>query len=62
MNVDMVATDWGTVTQRRASKEPIEKGVWSILHTWAPSNVISTVVEHPFLRGLGSTGWFGWVR
>jgi peptide/nickel transport system substrate-binding protein len=60
MNVDMVATDWGTVTQRRASKEPIEKGGWSILHTWAPSNVISTVVEHPFLRGLGSTGWFGW--
>ena len=60
MNVEMVATDWGTVTQRRASKEPIDKGGWSILHTWAPSNVISTVVEHPLLRGLGPTGWFGW--
>jgi peptide/nickel transport system substrate-binding protein len=60
MNVEMVATDWGTVTQRRASKEPIAKGGWSILHTWAPSNVIANVVQHPFLRGLGGTGWFGW--
>jgi peptide/nickel transport system substrate-binding protein len=62
MNVEIVTTDWGTVTQRRASKEPIAKGGWSILHTWAPSNVISNVVEHPFLRGLGGTGWFGWYR
>ncbi len=60
MNVEIVETDWGTVTQRRASKEPIEKGGWSILHTWAPSNVIANVVEHAFLRGLGATGWFGW--
>ena len=60
MNVELVATDWGTVTQRRASREPVEKGGWSILHTWAPSNVISGGGEHPFLRGLGATGWFGW--
>jgi peptide/nickel transport system substrate-binding protein len=60
MNVEIVETDWGTVTQRRASKEPVEKGGWSILHTWAPSNVIANVVEHAFLRGLGGTGWFGW--
>ena len=38
MNVEMVATDWGTVVQRRASREPVEKGGWSILHTWAPSS------------------------
>jgi peptide/nickel transport system substrate-binding protein len=60
MNVEMVATDWGTVVQRRASKEPIDKGGWNILHTWAPSNVISTPVEQLFVRGLGQSGWFGW--
>jgi len=62
MNVEMVATDWGTVTQRRASKEPVEKGGWSMLHTWAPSNIVSTPVEQFFIRGLGNSGWFGWYN
>ncbi len=60
MNVELIATDWGSVTQRRASKEPVDKGGWSLMHTWAPGNIISTPVEHLFIRGLGATGWFGW--
>ncbi len=60
MNVEFVSTDWGTVTQRRASKEPPEKGGWSLLHTWFPSNIAMTPVEQFFIRGLGQTGWFGW--
>ena len=60
MNVQLDATDWGTVTQRRASKEPVDKGGWSILHTWVPSNVAGTPVEQFFIRGLGQSGWFGW--
>ena len=60
MNVELASTDWGTVTQRRTSKEPVDKGGWSILHTWAPSNVVSTPVEQFFARGLGNAGWFGW--
>lgn len=60
MNVEFVSTDWGTVTQRRASKEPVEKGGWSIVHTWFPSNIASTPVEQLFIRGLGQSGWFGW--
>ena len=31
MTVDFVATDWGTVGQRRASKEPPGKGGWGML-------------------------------
>ncbi len=62
MNVELVSTDWGTVTQRRASKEAVEKGGWSILHTWFPSNIGSTPVEQFFLRGLGQSGWFGWYN
>ena len=54
MNVEMVATDWGTVVQRRVSREPVEKGGWSILHTWAPSTIRFTPVEHSQIRGLGA--------
>jgi len=50
------------VTQRRASKEPPEKGGWNILHTWAPSVVIGDPVQQWFARGLGPTGWFGWYK
>ena len=62
MNVEMVATDWGTVVQRRVSREPVEKGGWSILHTWAPSTIRFTPVEHSQIRGLGPTAWFGWYK
>jgi peptide/nickel transport system substrate-binding protein len=60
MNVEIVQTDWGTVTQRRASREPVEKGGWSIVHTWAPSVIIGDPVQQFFARGLGASGWFGW--
>jgi len=62
MNVEMVATDWGTVVQRRVSREPVEKGGWSIMHTWAPSTIRFTPVEHSQIRGLGPTAWFGWYK
>jgi peptide/nickel transport system substrate-binding protein len=60
MNVEIVQTDWGTVTQRRASREPVDKGGWSIVHTWAPSVIIGDPVQQFFARGLGPSGWFGW--
>ena len=62
MNVEMVATDWGSVAQRRNSREPVEKGGWSVLHTWGPSTIRFTPAEHSQIRGLGATGWFGWYK
>ena len=62
LNVEMVATDWGTVVQRRVSREPVEKGGWSVLHTWGPSTIRFTPVEHSQIRGLGPTAWFGWYK
>jgi peptide/nickel transport system substrate-binding protein len=62
MNVEMVATDWGSVAMRRVSREPVEKGGWSILHTWAPSTIRFTPVEHSQIRGQGAAGWFGWYK
>jgi peptide/nickel transport system substrate-binding protein len=62
MNVELVATDWGTVVQRRTSREPVEKGGWSIIHTWGPSTIRFTPAEHSQIRGLGPTAWFGWYK
>jgi peptide/nickel transport system substrate-binding protein len=60
INVEMQATDWGSVVQRRATKEPVEKGGWSIFHTWFTGGfIINPVVSAPF-RGQGANGWFGW--
>jgi peptide/nickel transport system substrate-binding protein len=33
MNVDFQVMDWGSVVQRRASREPVDKGGWSMFHT-----------------------------
>lgn len=62
LNVEIVQTDWGTVTQRRASKEPVDKGGWSVLHTWGSTTTIGNPVTQFFMRGVGEKGWFGWFR
>jgi len=62
LNVELAAVDWATLTNRRASKEPVEKGGWSIFHTWASTNVINTPVEHFAMRGLGQKAWAGWYE
>lgn len=60
MNAELDDTDWGTVVQRRATREPVEKGGWSIFHTWWPSDAILNPVTSAILRGQGNAGWFGW--
>jgi peptide/nickel transport system substrate-binding protein len=48
------------VVQRRATKEPVEKGGWSIFHTWFTGGfILNPVVTAPF-RAQGMAGWFGW--
>jgi peptide/nickel transport system substrate-binding protein len=60
LNTEMVATDWGSVVQRRAKKDPIDKGGWSVFHTWFSGGfILNPVVSAPF-RGAGASGWFGW--
>ena len=60
MNVELAETDWGTVLQRRASRETVEKGGWSIFHTWFQGIGVTTPATAPYLRGQGASGWFGW--
>jgi peptide/nickel transport system substrate-binding protein len=60
LNVELQANDWGTLITRRASKEPIDKGGWSIFHTWTSApDFFSPAVNIP-VRGNGDKAWFGW--
>lgn len=62
MNVDFRETDWGTVVQRRASREPVEKGGWSVFHTTGSATAYSNPAVNYLVRGPGEPGWFGWWR
>ena len=60
MTVDYVATDWGTVGQRRALKNPPNQGGWSMFHTWhAGADAINPVLYNA-VRANGDGAWFGW--
>jgi len=60
INVDYVSTDFGTVVQRRASKEPLDKGGWSAFVTFADGLAMADPANHYPLAGAGQSGWFGW--
>jgi peptide/nickel transport system substrate-binding protein len=60
VNVEVQAGDWGTLITRRTSKEPIEKGGWSIFHTWLVGPDLTSPAVNFAVRGVGQKGWFGW--
>jgi peptide/nickel transport system substrate-binding protein len=59
-NQDLALSDWGTVIQRRASREPVEKGGWSALCTGFSSFDFADPAGHVLVRGNGKDAWFGW--
>ncbi len=60
LNAEVQAGDWGTLITRRAVKEPVEKGGWSIFHTWLVGpDMVNPAVNFP-IRGTGEKAWFGW--
>jgi peptide/nickel transport system substrate-binding protein len=59
MNVDFVATDWGTVGARRAVKTPSGQGGWNIFHTWFAGAACINPADFA-IRANGDKAWFGW--
>jgi peptide/nickel transport system substrate-binding protein len=58
--VDYQAMDWATLVQRRAKKDPVDQGGWSIYHTsWSGTDQMNPV-GHVFLRGNGKDATVGW--
>jgi len=60
MNMDFALSDWGTVIQRRTSREPLDKGGWSVLCTASSSFDQADPAAHSMIRGNGLAGWPGW--
>ena len=59
MNVDFVATDWGTVVARRAQKSPPGQGGWNMFHT-STAGADNTDPTNPQIRANGDGALFGW--
>ncbi|MBI0534993.1 ABC transporter substrate-binding protein [Roseomonas sp. KE2513] len=59
-NADIVLTDWGTTVQRRTSREPLERGGWSMILTSFSSFDFVDPSAHFPLRGNGTSAWPGW--
>ena len=60
MNIDVVALEWGAVVARRASKEPPDKGGWSVFFTNLGGFGNISPGPNIALRGSGGNSWFGW--
>ena len=60
LNIDEQMVDWGTVVQRRTSKEPVDKGGWSIFPAGAPGPEFVDPMLANTLRSPGAKAWFGW--
>jgi peptide/nickel transport system substrate-binding protein len=60
MNVDFQPVDWGTQIARTASREPVEKGGWSMFHTSGSMVSMVNPALNGYIRGQGQKGWTGW--
>ncbi len=60
MNVDLQSIDWGTVVQRRASRQPPDKGGWNVFFTYLNGTDNFDPAAQLGIRGNGDEAWFGW--
>ena len=58
--VELRESDWGTVIQRRTSREPSDKGGWSVLHTFGSATGYANPAVSVLVREQGANAWFGW--
>jgi peptide/nickel transport system substrate-binding protein len=62
INVDYLATDWGTMLQRRNNRGPVESGGWSLFATsWTGTDWLNPAT-HVGIRGNGAAGYAGWYE
>jgi len=60
LNVEVAASDWGTLVTRRASKKPPAEGGWNVFETgWVGADTLDPATN-VMLRANGAQAWFGW--
>jgi peptide/nickel transport system substrate-binding protein len=62
IDVDLQTTDWGTVVQRRASRQPPDKGGWNVFFTYLNGTNNLDPASQLGIRGNGDQAWFGWPK
>jgi peptide/nickel transport system substrate-binding protein len=60
ITVDEVSTDWGTTVQRSVSRQPLDKGGWSMFTAYSGGYDMSSPGTHQLLRGNGARAYNGW--
>ena len=60
LNIDDELVDWGTILQRRNSKEPLDKGGWSMFPGGAPGGDLVNPLLQGTMRSNGPKAWVGW--
>jgi peptide/nickel transport system substrate-binding protein len=60
MNLDFVATDWGTVNQRILSPKPLDQGGWSMFGIFSGGLDHLSPANHLVIRGNGRAGVPSW--
>ena len=60
LNVDEISTDWGTVVQRSVSKQPLDKGGWSMFGAFTGGYDWLSPATNQQNRGNGLAGYNGW--
>jgi peptide/nickel transport system substrate-binding protein len=62
LNVEVVASDWGTVVTRRAVKKAPAEGGWNMFETgWVGADLLDPSTN-VMLRTNGGNAWFGWPK
>ena len=60
MNLDYVATDWGSALRRQANRDAPERGGYNAFCTYTAGVNQFNPAAHNFIRGSGLTATFGW--
>jgi peptide/nickel transport system substrate-binding protein len=59
-NVQVAASDWGGVVNRRAVKAAPDQGGWNLFITWADGNSVGNPIALAGHAATGEKAWFGW--
>lgn len=60
VNLDYVASDWGTVTQRILKQDPPSQGGWNMMVSWSAGSAQVNPAANNLIRGHGRAALFGW--
>ncbi|TIN16155.1 MAG: ABC transporter substrate-binding protein, partial [Mesorhizobium sp.] len=62
VNAELAPSDWAGVAARRAKKDPVENGGWSIFISTDSEASFGQVIANNILPMNGDEAWYGWPK